>query len=148
MVRSTNVSNNYQDLVPALGTVLPSWATLDPEEQDADSIFTLGPTTNQTGVWRDYLWTYVFGSAPYAGNESLQTVNISFANFLIHDVGVGSGTTFMETVFKSDVYVVECTFNNTSLNLDQPMADEGQYGNVANILTNVSIWLINWLKMC
>jgi len=148
VVLSTNVSNNYQDLVPALGTVLPSWATLDPEKQGAAGIHSSGPTTNLTGVWRDSLWTYVFGSAPYAGNESLQTVNISFANFLIHDVGRGNGTMYMETAFKSDVYVVECTFNNTSLNLDQPRADEGQYDTVATTLVNVSIWLINWLKMC
>lgn len=148
MVLNT-VSPWYQDLVPALGPLLPPWATVDPNKQGSAPIAsTQGVQTNNTGAWRDVLLTFTFGSAPSSGNASLSTTNISFANILVHDVGIGgNGTLFLPTAFKSDVHVAECTFNNTSPNENQARADEGDYGDVAKAISSVSSCLLYLSKV-
>jgi hypothetical protein len=133
----------YQDMVPTLDTFIPTWATLDRTKQGYGPIFSpQAQNTNYTGACRDCLITYVFGSAPYSGNESLPTTNISFANILLHNIGFGNGngTYFMNTSFKSDVHVAECTFNNSFFSNDQAKADEGLYDFVALAITEVSFF--------
>lgn len=129
----------YQDLVPSLATYIPAWATVDPTKQGATPISSLqGKEMNATGAIRDSLITYVFGSAPYFGNTSLLTTNVSFVNILLHEIGLGVDGSFMNTSFKSDIHVAECTLNNSHPNPDQARADEGHYDYAASALVQVS----------
>jgi hypothetical protein len=149
LVVHSTMSLVFQDLVPALGPLLPSWATLDPDKQGLAAVNSpQGNSMNNTGATRDGLLTYVFGSATIYGNDTLPTTNISFANFLAHDIGHGSnGTWFTETALKSDVYVAECTFNNTAPGDDQALANDGGYVDAASALTSVSVDLIKQLTV-
>jgi len=134
-VYSTN-SSKFQDEFPLLSTVLPEWATVDPTRQGTDYCgFYHDPNNNGTGAYRDNIITYVFGSVPNAGGfRNFTSINISLANVLLHNVGKTS-LGFQETPFKSDVHVVECTFNNTVPGfIDQAYATTGHYANaVANV---------------
>ena len=143
-VYSTN-STSFQDEIPLLSTVLPQWATVDTTRQATKYVefWSLKDFKNRTGVYRDSMITYVFGSVPDAGGPSnLTSMNISLANVLLHNVGMSSdfsllGTfKFQETLFKSDVNVVECMFNNTVPGfVDQAYGPMGHY---LNTITNVA----------
>lgn len=135
----------YQDVLPGLGTVLPPWATLDKTQQGFRLIVASHDTNtkNDTGAYRDLLFNYAFGTAPDAGGDSVSTTNISFANVLVHNIGRGNGTIFMDTQFRSDIHVAECSFNNSSPNVDQARADNGQYNNSINAVMGVSSSLVS-----
>ncbi|TDL15747.1 hypothetical protein BD410DRAFT_902415 [Rickenella mellea] len=134
-------NNTFQDEVPLLGALLPQWATTDPTRQGTDysGFYTGTRVTNSSGAWRDQLVSYAFGSAPLSNLKTLSTVNISFANFLAHNVGRDeSSDGFQQTAIKSDVHVVECVLSDSSPGIeDQAFAEGGQYpnsiGNVANL---------------
>jgi hypothetical protein len=136
----------YQDVVPALGSVLPPWATVDRYKQGFSYIAaSLDPaSTNNTGAYRDLLLYYTFGTASDSGNDTSPTTDISFANLLVHNIGVGSnGSIFMDTKFRSDVHVAECTFNNSSPSLDQAAANGGHYGSTSAQVMSVSYSVIS-----
>ena len=131
-VYSTN-STSFQDEIPLLSTVLPQWATVDPTRQGTDYSGYYYNNNNGTGVYRDNLNTYVFGSVPDVGGlGKLTSMNISLANVLLHNVGMTSWGKFQETSFKSNVPVVECMFNNTVpgfVPVNQAYGPTGQYDN-------------------
>ena len=140
-VHSTN-SSSFQDEIPLLSTVLPQWATVDPTRQGTDySGFYASPDNNGTGAYRDNINTYVFGSVPDAGGfRDFTSFNISLANVLLHNVGLTSSGAFQETSFKSDVHVVECTFNNTVPGfVDQSYGPTGHYSNAVMNVAEVSL---------
>jgi len=140
-IYSTN-SSKFQDEIPLLSTVLPQWATVDRTRQGTDysgfyaNLDNNGTETNDTGAYRDNIITYIFGSVPNDGGlPNTTSINISLANVLLHNVGIPPSGRFQETYFKSDVHVVECTFNNTVPGfVDQAYATTGHYANaVANV---------------
>ena len=135
-------SSKYQDELPGLGALLPQWATVDPTRQGADYVgFYDNALTNGSGVWIDMVVTYAFGSEPNDGGAAnASSVNISLANVLLHHVGRTSDGNVEDTLFRSDVHVVECTFDNSAPGaMDQSYAQCGRYlnaaGNVANVGT-------------
>ncbi|TDL15307.1 hypothetical protein BD410DRAFT_902659 [Rickenella mellea] len=110
VVYPTN-SSNFQDEVPLLGSYLPQWATIDPTRQGTaySGFYTGAGVVNDSGAWRDLL-----------------VINISFANFLAHNVGRYSTSSdgFVQSSLKSDVYVVECILTNSAPGIeDQAYAD-------------------------
>lgn len=133
-------TSQYQSQVPSLGLWLPEWATADRAKQGFDYAgFYENTSVNGTGSWKDLLVTYAFGTAPPKGANNLSTVNISLANFLIHNVARGSGTRFLETSFKSDVHVVDCMFENSTPGApNQAKVDGGVYDDIAQNVAGVS----------
>jgi hypothetical protein len=135
-------STNYQDEVPLLGNWLPRWATVDPTRQGTSySGFFIGAAANGTGAWRDMVVTYAFGSAPDSNVDiNPSPINISFANYLAHDIARDPNSTYFQTAFKSDVHVVDCTFYNSIPDgiQDQAYPFNGQYTNAASNVASVS----------
>ena len=141
VVYPTN-STQYQDEIPLLGNYIPQWATVDRTNQGTYYIgFYFGAAENGTGKWRDQVVTYVFGTAP---NQNLgytaSSVNISLVNYLAHNIARDPYSTYLQTAFKSDVYVVDCKFENSVPSReDQANAGGGNYlnaaGNVASVRT-------------
>jgi hypothetical protein len=132
-------SSNYQNEVPQLGPWLPVWATIDPQNQGTSySGFYDNAAVNGSGVWKDMLVTYVFGSV--AKDATLPSiVNISFANFAAHNVARDPNTTFLQTAFRSDVHVVDCTFDNAMPGAeDQANVGGNDYANAAQNVNSVS----------
>jgi hypothetical protein len=123
----------------ALGALLPPWG-LDPDMQGHFIIDSGDPSGS--GVLRDVLVTAAVGSAPNrTGDVSLPAANISFINFLLHNVlGTSSNlSSIPPTRLKSDVNVAECAFNNSYPNMDQASADGGQHFLVAKAVSAVSL---------
>jgi hypothetical protein len=159
VVYPTLNSTAYQDEVPRLGNYIPSWATIDQSKQRFASIgFYDDPApANGTGVWRDRVRMYLFGSAPQITpvGFSEQNTNIPIVNYLAHHIARDNrGTsTYLETSFRSDVHTVECQFVNAVDGgiRDQSRADGGAYSNaivnILNVSPPVSFALINIL-MC
>jgi hypothetical protein len=89
--------------------------------------------------------TYVFGSAPLNEPGPVQSMNISIANYLAHNIGKydeGLGlSTFMQTNFSSDVHTVECQFVNGVDGgiVDQASANSGAYADAARNIARVSL---------
>ncbi|TDL19911.1 hypothetical protein BD410DRAFT_805374 [Rickenella mellea] len=114
-------------------------ATVDPTRQGTmySGYRYIESGVNNTGAWRDKLVSYAFGSSPNDNVDVASTINISFANFLAHQVGrdlYSDG--FEQTAFKSDVHVVECTLDNSAPGIeDQAFPEGGQYDNA---ITNVA----------
>ena len=135
-------SSSYQDEVPLLGNLLPQWATVDPTRQGTRYAgFYSDALINGTGDWRDLVVTYAFGSAPDTTTGlHIPTINVSFANYLAHGVARDPNTTYLQTAFKSDVHVTECTFDNTLPNgiEDQANPINGNYANAASGVASVS----------
>ena len=133
-------SSNYQDELPGLGALLPQWATVDPTRQGTDYVgFYDNALTNGSGVWIDMVVTYAFGSEPNDGTPvNASSVNISLANVLLHHVGRTADGNFEDTLFRSDVHLVECTFDNSAPGtMDQSYAQCGRYANAAGNVANV-----------
>ena len=127
-------STSFQDTIPLLRTVLPQWATVDLTCQGTNyGGFYNDPDNNGTGVYRDNINTYFFGSVPEAGN-----FNISLANVLLHNVGRTSSGGYQETFFKSDVPVVECMFHNTRPDFVYRSSGPTDCGNAALNVAQVS----------
>lgn len=130
----------YQYVIPALGSVIPAWATLDLGMQNCSSIPVAQLySANKTGALQDALIIYVFASTT---NFAEPIINISFVNVLLHNIGFGNAY-LMNTSFKSDVHIAECTFNNISPGVDQVRAIEQQYAHVADAITSVSFHCLN-----
>jgi hypothetical protein len=135
--------STYQEEVPLLGNYLPYWATLNSTNQGTDySGAFKGAVENGTGAWINLMLTYAFGSTPDSelGFRS-SAVNLSFANFLAHEVARDPDTAFMTTAFKSDVHVVDCIFTNAAPDPNgyQAAPHAGHYANVAGNIGSVRI---------
>jgi hypothetical protein len=50
---------------------------------------------------------------------------------ITHNIGRDPNTTYLQTAFKSDVHVADCTFENTAPGQDQAFADDVAYSNAA-----------------
>ena len=142
VVYPTN-STRYQDEIPLLGNWLPQWATVDPTKQGRDnSGFYIGAgNLNASGAWRDMIATYAFGSSPYNGAIDYNaSVQFALVNYLAHNVARDQYSTFLQTAFKSDVHVVDCTFHHFGPgSWDQSRAQGGQYMNVAQDVAEVRL---------
>jgi hypothetical protein len=141
------VPNQYQTAVPRLGNYIPFWATVEPLKQGVaySGFYSYEDSQNSTGAWRDKVTTYVFGSAPLNEHGPVQSMNISIANYLAHNIGKydqGLGlSTFMQTNFSSDVHTVECQFVNGVDGgiVDQASANSGAYADAARNIARVSL---------
>lgn len=148
VVYPTN-STSFRDVSPLLGNVLPQWTLADPAKQAADYAgFYDNANANGTGSWTDLLVTHQFGTVPdLTGDKNATNVQVCFANYLAHGIARGNDTYFLQTAFKSDVHVVDCTFENATPGAeDQARVNGGQYlnslANVANVSPVDSIGLV------
>jgi hypothetical protein len=145
-------SSNFQDEVPLLGLYLPQWATVDPALQGTSHSagFYTNVMLNGSGSWRDIIVNYVFGTvAPGFITNPYSRINISFANYLAHDVARDPNTTFLQTAFKSDVYVADCTFDNATPGAeDQAFGQDGDYTDAAAGISSVSVSSPHKLTTC
>lgn len=142
IVYPTN-SSKYQDEVPLLGNWLPQWATVDPTKQGTYYVgFFVDAAINGSGKWGDLIVTYAFGSVPSGGLMHFNyttPIKFSLANYLAHDIARDPYSTFLQTAFKSDVHVVDCTFNHIGPgSADESNLHSGQYANVAQNVGDVS----------
>jgi len=133
----------YQDGVPLLGHYVPAWATVDPARQ---GVYLAGfwqsrTDRNDTGFWANIIATYVFGTSQVNDPTwTTKTSNISIVNYLAHGIGRDPQGMFMETAFKSDVHVVECSFVNAVDNgtTYQAKGPGGSYSSAAQNIGDVS----------
>lgn len=142
VVYPTN-STHYQDVVPMLGNYIPTWATMDPSKQGVDYAGYYAPFNNGTGAWTDIIATHVFGTA--VDNDTgfeAKNSNISIVNYLAHGIGKDPRSMFLETRFRSDVHVAECTFTNAidGGRFFQAKAAGGSYTNAARNVVQVSFY--------
>ena len=141
-VYASNSSDYYQDVVPLLGHYIPAWA-VDPAKQGAYyvGLWESQQDHNDTGSWTNVIATYVFGTAP--ANDPTWTTkfaNVSIVNYLAHGIGRDPQGMFIETAFKSDVHVVECSFVNAVDNGTkyQAKGPGGSYSSAAQNIGDVS----------
>jgi hypothetical protein len=81
---------------------------------------------------------YVFGIVPSDSLGGYSTINISFANYLAHNVARDPNTTFLQTAFKSDVHVADCVLDNVTPGAeDQAYGDDSNYQNAASGTSDV-----------
>jgi hypothetical protein len=109
-------STRSQDEVPGLGAFLPSWVSANStQQQPFHSGIGSDNYTNHSIVWQDMLvtWAYLGQS-----DSDIFMFNVSLVNFLVDRVGAYPGGGYVETGFRSDVYIASCGFENVNPTLE------------------------------
>jgi len=147
VIRPSN-SSQFQSEIPSLGNYIPRWATEDATRQGVAYAQFWDWTHNESKPldindtkWLTILVTYVFGSSPDNNARYQKTSNISIVNYLASRIELSAATgAVIETPFRSDVHVAECSFVNTMDNgtVYQANAAGGSYTNAAQFISGVS----------